>query len=291
MTTYLGIIFALLALVSWGFGDFFIQRSARKFGDWESIFAIELTGLIILFPFVARDVVQLPIYAPREIAILLAVAITFFISSFLGVESLKRGKLSVVESVGAIEIIVAGIISYFIFSEVISSQKLFFILIVIFGILLVALKPHHLKKETWIEKGAILGLFGSLLMGLTDFMVGFGSREVSPLLAIWVTCAVMAFLIAIYFFSTGRISHFLKDSKKNFPLMVSVGILDNFAWLSFAFATLFVPIVIALALSESYIILATLLGIYINREKLFIHQIAGILLAITGVIVISIFYS
>src|SRR3989338_9502110 len=77
MTEYLGIIFALIALVSWGVGDFFIQRSARKFGDWESIFAIEITGLVVLLPFVFRDLGGILNLSGREILILLAVGLAF----------------------------------------------------------------------------------------------------------------------------------------------------------------------------------------------------------------------
>src|SRR3990167_9067947 len=81
MTEYLGIIFALIALVSWGVGDFFIQRSARKFGDWESIFAIEITGLVVLLPFVFRDLGGILNLSGREILILLAVCSVALASS------------------------------------------------------------------------------------------------------------------------------------------------------------------------------------------------------------------
>ena len=37
MVFEIGILFALAALVFWGFGDFLIQRSTRKFGDWGCV--------------------------------------------------------------------------------------------------------------------------------------------------------------------------------------------------------------------------------------------------------------
>ena len=117
MTEYLGIIFALIALVSWGVGDFFIQRSARKFGDWESIFAIEITGLVVLLPFVFRDLGGILNLSGREILILLAVGLAFMLSSLLSTEALKQGKLAVIESIEAVEIVVAGLIAYFVFKE------------------------------------------------------------------------------------------------------------------------------------------------------------------------------
>jgi len=52
----LGILMILLAIIGWGLGDFFIQKCARKYGDWEPLFAITLFGAIVLFPFVYKDI-------------------------------------------------------------------------------------------------------------------------------------------------------------------------------------------------------------------------------------------
>src|SRR3989344_5507683 len=207
MTEYLGIIFALIALVSWGVGDFFIQRSARKFGDWESIFAIEITGLVVLLPFVFRDL--------GGILILLAVGLAFMLSSLLSTEALKQGKLAVIESIEAVEIVVAGLIAYFVFKESLEYSHWFFITILVVGILLVALKPHHLKKKAWLERGAVIGFFGSILIGFTDFMVGFGSRATNPLFVIWFASLIMAIIIAAYLVLNGRFKYALRDFWEN----------------------------------------------------------------------------
>ena len=55
----LGVFFACLALVAWGAGDFLIQRSARRFGDWAALFYIELFATTILLPFVWSDLAGL----------------------------------------------------------------------------------------------------------------------------------------------------------------------------------------------------------------------------------------
>ncbi|MEK7089574.1 MAG: DMT family transporter, partial [Patescibacteria group bacterium] len=39
----IGITFALLALFSWGFGDFLIQKSTRKFGNWIALIYLAST--------------------------------------------------------------------------------------------------------------------------------------------------------------------------------------------------------------------------------------------------------
>jgi hypothetical protein len=34
----IGVGFAFIAMLCWGVGDFLIQKSARKLGDWETLF-------------------------------------------------------------------------------------------------------------------------------------------------------------------------------------------------------------------------------------------------------------
>lgn len=48
----LGIIFALGALLSWGFGDFFIQKTVRAVGDLKTLFLIDAIGALVLLPFI-----------------------------------------------------------------------------------------------------------------------------------------------------------------------------------------------------------------------------------------------
>lgn len=44
MTHYIGILFAFIALISWGFGDFFIQKTTRIIGSWKALFFIGIVG-------------------------------------------------------------------------------------------------------------------------------------------------------------------------------------------------------------------------------------------------------
>lgn len=291
MSSYLGIIFALIALVCWGFGDFFTQRSARKFGDWESLFVISLIGSILLLPFVLNDISSLVKFSFSGVGILLLVALIFFTNALINIEALKRGKLAVIESIGAAEVIIAGLLSYFVFGERLDYYNWVFVALLVFGILLVALKPHHFRRETWLEKGALLAFSGAIIMGLTDFMVALGARTTNPIFTVWFFNIVIFTISLLYLKITGRFRHFLKDFTLHKNLMGGIGILENIAWLSFAASMTFIPVVVALALSESYIILATILGLVVNREKLQNYQFVGIIVSIICVIVLSIFYS
>ncbi|MSS75081.1 hypothetical protein EXS73_02625 [Candidatus Pacearchaeota archaeon] len=61
-------------------------------------------------------------------------------------------------------------------------------------------------------------------------------------------------------------------------------ILDNAAWIAFAYAMVLTPIGIVVALSESYILIGVLLGICVNKEHLQLHQKFGLILALGAAI-------
>lgn len=66
-----------------------------------------------------------------------------------------------------------------------------------------------------------------------------------------------------------------------------VALLDNAAWVLYATATTLIPISLAITISESYIILAVILGVTINKEELSRHQWIGIVLSLVAVITLS----
>ncbi|MEK7110702.1 MAG: EamA family transporter, partial [Patescibacteria group bacterium] len=76
----MGIVFALTALFAWGIGDFLIQRSARKFGDWAALFFIDIFGTIVLLPFVWQDFPAL-FRSPEHLGILLTASILLTFAS------------------------------------------------------------------------------------------------------------------------------------------------------------------------------------------------------------------
>ncbi len=59
MLTSVGIGLAFVAMLCWGLGDFLIQRSTRKIGDWETLFIISAFGTGILLPFVWHGLIPL----------------------------------------------------------------------------------------------------------------------------------------------------------------------------------------------------------------------------------------
>ena len=98
----MGILFAFIALFSWGLGDFLIQKSARKFGDWLALFYIAAFSTLALFPFIYKDLGA--IFSDlKSLAFLIFDSVVILFAALFDFEAFKRGKIAVIEPVNAMD--------------------------------------------------------------------------------------------------------------------------------------------------------------------------------------------
>lgn len=278
-------ILAFVAMICWGFGDFFIQKSTRRVGDWETLFIITFFGSIVLLPFVYKDIPLL--FSGSKIYLLLLGSFVLFIASLLDFEALKKGKISIVEPIWSMEIPVAALLAFFILGESITIWQIVLISLLITGLILTSIKSEHFTKSAWLERGALIALFGALVMGGANFLIGVGSRASNALMMNWFLNVFIAIMSFIFIFIDSDLKKMIKQYKTEKRVWWGMCILDNIAWIAFAFSMVLSQIAISVAISESYIIIAVLLGIYINKEKLRHHQKLGMVLALLCAIALA----
>lgn len=280
----IGAIFAFIAMFAWGFGDFLIQKSTRKIGVWITLFIITLTGFIVLTPFALKNAGSLFTFG---INIFLIGGIAYFIAAFLDLEALRKGKLDIVEPIWSLEIVSSTLLAFFILGERLNNIQLSFIGILIISLILVSLKSFNFERKHLIERGVYLALVAALIMGLANFFIGVGSRQIDPITMKW---GMDLFLTVCSFFIILKNKEFkgiIKKIKQNEKTLFFMSLFDNSAWLAFGFSMALAPISIAVAISESYIIIAVLLGYFVNKEKLRKHQIVGLVFALISAIYLA----
>lgn len=290
MTPALGITAAFAAFLLWGLGDFFIQRSARKVGDWETLFFISLFGMIALFPFVRGELGAL--FSPSgsgAVTILLITSFVILFAALFDFEALKRGKISVVEPVLAFELPVSAAFAYMFTSESFTIIQIAAGSLLLVGIILVSMTRTHLSRRARIlEKGVVMAGIGSIGLGVANFLVGYSARETGALMVNWFMSVFLTTATLVYIWFVEKRKIFNRDVRRNAGTVAAASILDTGAWVAFAYAAIAIPIGIAVAISESYLALAAILGVYINKERLSSHQKIGAALAIAMAIVLSI---
>lgn len=283
----MGLLFSFGALFSWGFGDFFIQRTARLIGTWRALFFSGALGAVVLFPFVQNDLIALTM---KDVALLgLVVFITLFAALF-NFEALKRGKIAIIEPVMGMELPITVGLSILIWKEQVTPPQLLLIAIAFIGVTL-AITQHHTHLHYYhriFERGVILAGLGAIAMALVNFTTGIASQETSPILTIWFAHTSLTLICLIYLAMHGELQNLMKDLRSHPVPIATMSICDNAAWLFYASAMTLIPIAIATTISESYIVLASCLGIFFNHERLKTHQWIGITATIIGILLLSV---
>ncbi|MES2930499.1 MAG: DMT family transporter [Patescibacteria group bacterium] len=280
----LGIILALTALICWGIGDFLIQRTSRDYGIWTSTFCITVLGAIVLFPFAQQDFPVL--FQTKNALFLLGVAVVTCIGGLLVFESLKQGKIAAVEPVLSFELPLTVLLGVVVLGEELLPLQMILIIFVFGGILLLGY-TGRLQSKHFLEKGILIALLATIMMACVNFTTGLASRAVGPIATIWFVHSFVGIVCIIRLFVTRSWRHLVKDISLHPIESFFVAVLDNGAWLAYAAAVIIIPISLTVAITESYIILAILLGVIINKERLLRHQWVGVIVTLAAILVLS----
>jgi len=279
----MGLTFAFLAIISWGVGDFLIQKSARRFGDWLAMFFITAFATVALTPLIIKDLPTL-LDNSQGLIILMLSSFVILVAGLLDFEALKKGKISVVEPIYTLEIIITTTLAWFLIGEKLSWIELVLIGLVVTGIFLISTKRFgdwSLKK---IEKGVFLAISATILMGGVNFLFGFGSRLTNPLMMNWFTSVFITIVTGCYLIYHNQLKSLTTHWRDHKKLIFGAGLFDIMAWVSYSYSMLYLPIAIATGITETYVILASILGIIFNKEKLKKHQWVGFFITIVSAI-------
>ncbi len=272
-----GILFALISLVGWGVGDFLIQKSTRSIGVWQTSVYLSLFGTLLLAPFAWM-------FAPpisRSLAGLFVIgALVMTIGVWINFTSLKKGKLSVIQPVLGLELVFVALIGFFFLSEQLSTQQYVAVAVITLATILVSYT--HSGERFSLENGVLWGLCGAVFIAFMDVIKGGLSQLTHPLFALFVLNALWCFLSLLVVLFRGEFSSLRAGVWAHPRLVFWQSALDNVAWIAFGFAVLYIPITVALAISENFILLSVILGIVLNKERLRWWQVIGVALSMVG---------
>lgn len=287
------ILLAFGAMLAWGLSDFLIQKSVKRIGNFETMAWLGFLGAIALLPFVAKDFALLSFRNGFFLAVL---GISVFIMNYFAFEAFKSGKLSVVEVVHTVELPLTIMFGIVLLRERISPFQWAVILVMFAGIYLISrreeslwdrLKKFFTGRENLWEKGVFLGATGGIICSLVNFMIAYGSKSITPLLAIWFPWLIFAILSLIYISYKKMWSGFFRNSWNARNIILYAGLIDVAAWMFYALALEEKELAITTAITDSYPAIAMFLGIRFNNEKISKFQYFGAVIALSASIVLG----
>ena len=184
MTPLTGVLLALLALVSWGVGDFLVQRSTRLVGNWAALFLVGTAGVLLFTPIVLPELASLSL---ESIGLLVFMGIVMVVAFMVDFEALREGKMAVVEPIIGVETLLTVLAAVLFASERLTPTLTALIAFIFIGIVLTVTREfHHLRYHRRIlERGVLFAILSAIGMAASNFLVAESSREISPLLAVW----------------------------------------------------------------------------------------------------------
>ena len=228
----LGILALLAAVISWGFGDFSIQRATRAFGDVRTLIFIGLAGIIGLLPFVYDEIGAL-FHDTSRLLLLSVTGLVIFAAAMLDFEALRQGKIAVIEPVLSFELPVAVALAAVFLGERLTPVQFGLAATTFSGIILSVTqhRRHLMYHRRLLEPGVIFAMAGAIVMGGVNFLVGISSQQTSPVMTIWYTNIIFTALSLLYLVCRGEVGSLLRGVRQNPAPVVAVCLFDNLAWL------------------------------------------------------------
>ena len=282
----LAIILAFGAMIFWGVGDFLIQRTVRKIGNLETLFWITSSSSVLLLPFVYSS---LPLLNLGQILVLTLLGLIGFWGSYIQFESLKVGKISVVEVIISLELPLTVLLGVIFFHESLSLWQILLMSFLFLGIILLSVNFQKIYKRHFLEKGALLAVMAAALIAGINFLTALGAKNINPIMVIWWPWVIVAILSGLHFFREKKLKSILRRSWQFRKILIIMVILDIAAWLFYAFALAAKELSITTAITESFVVIAMFLGIIFNKERVRPVQYIGAALAIVCSILIGLF--
>lgn len=265
--------FAFIAMLAWGIGDFLIQKTVKKLDIFITLFWTCLFAVLALLPFVYQ---KLKLLNNNQIIFLSFAALIGLIGAYLHLKALKYGKLAIIEAIVGLELIFTIFLAVIFLQEVLLLWQIVLIIGLFFAVSLVSIDFKNLNKLNIFEKGSLLALIGALFFAGSNFLVSYGAlrviSEIDPLIAIFFPWLLIAFFSFIIILKTKSINELITKSKRNAKLILAMVIVDLIAWLAFLFSVINSSLSLSIAIASSYPVIAAILGIVINKEKISLIQ-------------------
>ncbi|PIZ99022.1 MAG: hypothetical protein COX77_02730 [Candidatus Komeilibacteria bacterium CG_4_10_14_0_2_um_filter_37_10] len=300
MINWLSIIFVFGAMLCWGVGDFLIQKTVRRLGSIMTIAWIGVFSSILLLPFVVGDLLHLSL---SEYLILIIAGVVTYFSAYFHFQALAIGKFSVVEIILTIELPITILFGIVFFQETLDMYQVFMVLALMVGVGLISYREdgdlnfwqkianyifrYEFFKKERLEKGAWLALLTGVFLGIVNFVTAYGAKEISPLLSIWLPWFIFSIISLAYLVTHSQFAKMWQLGWQAKSLVIPMAILDIAAWLFYVYAVKDNSLSVTIIITQSYPVIAVLLAVSINRERLRWYQYGGVILAMSASILIS----
>ncbi len=283
MAILTGVIAGLAAMVFWGSSDYFSKFVMQKITLKQMLVWNALIAFLAMLPigFLFWNTPN-----PNLSSLLFAIAGGVFngIALLCFYIALSKENLSLVSALGSAYPAITIILSVFILHEIISLKEGIGIALILIG--LFAASISSLKGTLSFSKATPLLITAVIFWGFGFFFYKFSIPGIG-----WYATALIATiaqLIIFCAFALRKENMRAAIEKKTMPVIISAAILSAAGITAYSFGLSVERVSIVTPISALFPVVAIILGVFLLKEKLLLHQSIGIAAVIIGVVITSI---
>ncbi len=276
------ITLSIVACFGWGIADFIGGFKSRDLPTLSILFVSTITGIILL----AGLIILLGVPLPRDPALFYAIPAGFIglFSMFLLYRGLAVGSMSILAPISATGVtlpVIWGIL----WGDDLSGLQLIGIVAAILGSLLAAMEKEKNHSNKRLTKGIGYAVSAAVFIGFYFIFMDMAAAHNPVWASIIMRSSTLLFLIPILYLA--RLP--MGVGKTNLPLIMLMGSVDTIAAFSFAIATSKGMLSQVAVISCLYPAVTALLSAIVVQERIQKIQSLGVMFAITGIVLISVF--
>ena len=280
------VIFGLLAAVGWGIADFLTAAISKNLGILRTVVGVNIIAVGVTTAFLFLVSGPGPVSATQW-ATLSAMSALGFITYLGFYKALQIGPVALVSPIVAAYAVVVIILAVVFLGERLSSVQAVGATASIVGVVFASLNLQGLTRlKGIIGKGVLYGLGAMVGIGVWQYVIGVLSRDMGWFLPIYINRLIILAMLALV---TGA-SKTWPWQRLSIPIVagiVIVGLAETGGLFAFSRGAEIGVISIVAATSTIYPVIPILGGLIIFQERLEVSQIAGLVVALVGLLVLG----
>lgn len=298
MTSELGILLAVIALLGWGAYPAMMKKVIDSLGAYTCLLFNHLV-LVIVIGITAVFTIRLKLPSDFTVAAILIGSIVGAAAIYLYYVAIMEGQVSVITVLASLQTVWTVIVLYFVFSEPLTPAKYVSIAVIFAGAVLASLeKPglpakldwkhtsKFLKSGIW-SRGAGLALLVSFCWAFYNLASNYSVKEIgSHATLVYMEALILLFILFAFLAKPAReLVTFPKA--KHMKWLGPSAALFSIGAICFYFAMKYAELSVVVPIIQGAPAVTAVAAAAFVRERMRVHQYAGIVIAVVGIVFLS----
>ena len=280
------IFFAFVSYFAWATGDIFGTVAARKLDAYSITFWNYVLRVIIFSLYIPFGLTQLYNLSLGLFFINILLALFLLVGFISFNESLRIGNAALAGTIAASFTALVVVLSLVFLNETISFLQIFSIVTIFIGIVLSTLDLRFLNKgKLTLDRGIVFALIAMVCWGIYFTFIKIPVRQIGWFWPNYIS--FMLFPLTFLFMKINKLKLKNPNFKGALPFLIGAVVLTGIAEFSFNFGISKGLTAIVAPIAGSYPTLFVILAFFVFKDKITKQQIAGIIITLFGIVLLS----